>query len=165
MRSSAFPLYSPVYKMVLCTIWKSPRPYFSCNSDTYGLLRASHSHNPISLLELLYNFVVILYFSDYFIPIPQRFPPGSSWSVEILWVQALSWHCSFRSFHLCPKYKHIFRLWDNILRRLLPWVRWSSITHGNWRHVSRRIIFHSARRRNEAMRWHRRLTTTQQMEI
>ena len=39
-----------------------------------------------------------------------------------------------------------------------------SITHGNWRHVSRRINFHSARRRNEAMRWHRRLTTTQQMK-
>ena len=29
----------------------------------------------------------------------------------------------------------------------------------------RRMNFQSARRRNEAMRWHRRLTTTQQMEI
>ena len=41
----------------------------------------------------------------------------------------------------------------------------TSIIHANWRHVSRRINFHSARRRIEAMRWHRRLTTTQQMEI
>ena len=42
----------------------------------------------------------------------------------------------------------------------------SSIIHANWRHVSRRINFHFARRRNEAMRWQcHRLTTTQQMEI
>ena len=51
-------------------------------------------------------------------------------------------------------------------RQLVIYARVStSIIHANWRHVSRRINFHSARRRNEAMRWHRRLTTTQQMEI
>ncbi|WP_435816465.1 transposase [Eubacterium ventriosum] len=41
----------------------------------------------------------------------------------------------------------------------------TSIIHVNWRYVSRRISFHSARRRNEAYRWLRRLTTMLQMGI
>ena len=43
----------------------------------------------------------------------------------------------------------------------IPFI--SSTSKNKWLAISRRMIFSYARRRNEAMRWHRRLTTTQQM--